>query len=68
MKNYLIMLLSLFILGCNNKAAEKAEKVGSDPVTVRLVVHNQTGADMKAKATYCVDKANCEYVIKAGES
>ena len=27
------MLLSLFILGCNNnKPAEKAEKVGSDPV------------------------------------
>ena len=68
MKNYLIILLSLFILGCNNKPAEKVEKVGSDPVTVRLVVHNQTGADMKAKATYCVDKANCEYVIKAGES
>ena len=68
MKNYLIILLSLFLLGCNNKSAEKVEKVGSDPVTVRLVVHNQTGADMKAKATYCVDKANCEYVIKAGES
>ena len=31
------MLLSLFILGCNNnKPAEKAEKVETDPVTVQI--------------------------------
>ena len=47
MKNYLIMLLSLFVLGCNNnKPAEKVEKVESDPVTVQLTVVNNTGKEV----------------------
>ena len=35
-KTILTLLLSLFILGCNNKSTEKKEKVESDPVTVQI--------------------------------
>ena len=65
MKNYLIMLLSLFILGCNNKAAEKAEKVESDPVTVQLTVVNNTGKELPTHATWGVDAKDVKYTIPA---
>jgi|TARA_Y100000114_G_scaffold53613_1_gene48906 hypothetical protein len=66
MKNYLIMLLSLFILGCNNnKPAEKAEKVESDPVTVQLTVVNNTGKELPTHATWGVDAKDVKYTIPA---
>tara|TARA_B100000927_G_C16377567_1_gene434074 strand:- start:200 stop:709 length:510 start_codon:yes stop_codon:yes gene_type:complete len=69
MKNYLIMLLSLFILGCNNnKPAEKAEKVGSDPVTVQLTVVNNTGKPLPTHATWGVDAKDVKYTIPVGET
>ena len=66
MKNYLIMLLSLFILGCNNnKPAEKAEKVESDPVTVQLTVVINTGKELPTHATWGVDAKDVKYTIPA---
>jgi hypothetical protein len=65
MKNYLIMLLSLFILGCNNKPTEKAEKVESDPVTVQLTVVNNTGKELPTHATWGVDAKDVKYTIPA---
>ena len=66
MKNYLIMLLSSFILGCNNnKPAEKAEKVESDPVTVQLTVVNNTGKELPTHATWGVDAKDVKYTIPA---
>ncbi len=65
MKNYLIMLLSLFILGCNNKSAEKKEKVESDPVTVQLTVVNNTGKELPTHATWGVDAKDVKYTIPA---
>ena len=66
MKNYLIMLLSLFILGCNNnKPAEKAEKVESDPVTVQLTVVNNTGKELPTHATWGVDAKDVKYTSPA---
>ena len=69
MKNYLIMLLSLFILGCNNnKKVEKIEKVESDPVTVQLTVVNKTGKDMKTNATWGVDAKDVWHTIANGDT
>jgi hypothetical protein len=66
MKNYLIMLLSLFILGCNNnKKVEKIEKVESDPVTVQLTVVNNTGKELPTHATWGVDAKDVKYTIPA---
>ena len=64
MKNYLIMLLSLFVLGCNNnKKVEKIEKVESDPVTVQLTVVNNTGKPLPTIATWGVDAKNVKYTF-----
>mgnify|MGYP003672410986 FL=1 len=66
MKNLLLLILTTILLvSCNNK---KVEKVESDSVTCQLLVVNETGQDMKANASFCIDKVNCDYVIKAGES
>ena len=69
MKNYLIMLLSLFILGCNNnKPAEKAEKVETDPVTVQLTVVNNTGKPLPTHATWGDNVKDQKYTIPVGET
>ncbi len=60
------MLLSLFILGCNNnKKVEKIEKVESDPVTVQLTVVNNTGKELPTHATWGVDAKDVKYTIPA---
>ena len=71
MKNlFLSLVATLFLFSCGNQTekVETVEKVESDPVTCQLLVINETGQDMKANASYCIDKANCDYVIKAGAS
>tara|TARA_Y100000114_G_scaffold111097_1_gene104856 strand:+ start:64 stop:579 length:516 start_codon:yes stop_codon:yes gene_type:complete len=64
-KTILTLLLSLFILGCNNKSTEKKEKVESDPVTVQLTVVNNTGKELPTHATWGVDAKDVKYTIPA---
>jgi hypothetical protein len=44
------------------------EKVEDHPATNQLLVINNTGQDMKANATYCMQKADCDYIIKDKDS
>ena len=78
MKNLFTLILTTFlVIGCgSDKKVDPAlagtitdpPTVQSDPVTCQLLVINQTGQDMKANATFCIDKVNCDYLIKAGDS
>jgi len=80
MKKLLLLTLSISLfIGCGDKKAEKplAGSVQVDGTikdlkeqgpTNQLLVINKTGQDMKANATYCMQKADCNYVIKDGDS
>ncbi len=47
---------------------ETIEQVEDHPVTNQLLVINNTGQDMKANATYCMQAEDCDYVIKDQDS
>jgi hypothetical protein len=78
---FLLLLISTFLfIGCgDNKKADKplAGSIQEDGTvkdlkeqgpTNQLLVINKTGQDFKANATYCMQKTDCDYVIKDGDS
>ena len=68
MKNYyLIMLLSLIFIGCNNKNVKKVEKVKIDPATIGMYVINNTDKPIYWHRTWGMNVKDQLDTIAVGE-